>query len=161
MGCSSSKPDAPTVETTTEGGNNSSTNNNNNNNGSDSNANKSSSFPSYVDHPLLDANGKLTKEAIVRRTLSSPVTHSITVGTPDFPIQIEVRTWMGMALLEDAFLLVLMDETILFVLVCLYYFDSINKNVSVRLLVATGILSRRTQQTQPRRLFCTFPRGLQ
>lgn len=41
--------------------------------------------------PALDSSGKLTEAEIVLRTTHSETTKSMTVGTEEFPIQIEVR----------------------------------------------------------------------
>lgn len=41
--------------------------------------------------PRLDSSGRLTSEEIVFRTARSKMTKSITVGSLEFPIQIEVR----------------------------------------------------------------------
>jgi hypothetical protein len=43
-------------------------------------------------NPTLDSSGRLTKEEIARRTTCSIENHSATLGTKEYPIEVEVST---------------------------------------------------------------------
>jgi hypothetical protein len=46
------------------------------------------------EHPKLDADGHLVKEEVVRRTSSAIRNKHTVLGTPDNPIQVEVRLFV-------------------------------------------------------------------
>ena len=59
--------------------------------------------------------GKLTRREIVRRTTSSPLVNTITVGSAEFPIQIEVSIIVPIT--PKAFCL---DESVLLIIAFLW-----------------------------------------